>query len=244
MIHINKNTIRDTIEYAHAEANAYCENYSPRPVSCDIAEELDFMYSTTFIETLLVNITDNRLQTTDTGWTLTELAVKLTLLGFKVVTYIENNTKTLEVSFGIPYIILEEDQKGKTLIWDDNEFEMGIWDQSIVDFLLIIKNELPPEGIYSRIEEFVKLHTVRKKEYEIKIATAISIIRTKFKDMKHAILNERLLHNDLFICDIETDWGMINIGCYLTELSDTLDNIIQQKQDFDQLTVGLCDESC
>ena len=249
MILLDQDTILNAIRKAHAKAHAYCRGMLLQEiahVSSNIAEYIEYIYSDRFLDNFLDMVIVEYARTDNSGWTIRELAEKLASAGLDVVTDTYSRTTSLEIGFGLNHIHLDDGGYEKTLIWYGDERRMERWDQDVVDMLLIVKNELDPVGLQNRTEDLVRHFTVRKKEYDVMMATILGIIREKFKDIEYTVHNEQILQEDIFKCEIDTGWGKIDMECRLDELNelgDRLDSILQQKQDFDVLTSGLLDEN-
>ena len=251
MIRFDKINLQDTIEKAHAQGRERCHYWDFTQIDCGLTaftddfvkDSVENIYMINFIDTILSDIIDDETPSDQDGWTIEDLAEKLRPHGFKVtiidkecmIDFYHNNISA--------FISLEEDEERKLLLWGDDEFEIGRWDQDLLNLFLIIKNELSDLRVNDCIQEYIKTFNHKRALIHVLKNTACGIIRTKLQHLDFTILNESIL-NELFTCDIECELGTIHIESSINELGDKLDSILQQKQEIELITADLFNKDC
>ena len=124
------------------------------------------------------------------------------------------------------------------MVYGSGEYIIGNWDHAIVDLFKIIRAETVPSTIYDRTKDFIKEQNLQKIRYQVLTTTAIGIIHNNLGDVNHSI-NNVTVKDKLFECDIETDWGRLNIASTLEDLPEQINRILQEKENFNRMLVTL-----
>ena len=243
MIWIDSYKIPDAIGYAHEVAHDYCWNLNYSSFDFNIEDHTRFIYSMKFTEALMEILSDYDTSSSDTrAWDIKELEKHLNDYGFRVEKERVRRLTILTVMIGDVQAVFEDDKKSKSMILCHEEYAMERWDPGIINLLTTIKEELAPSELYRRTQDCIHRHNICKIQQDVMTTTALSIVHDRFRDTDYTI-HRGFVIGDIFVGCIESEGGKINIECKICDLSDRLDSILQQKQDFDVLTSGLLEEN-
>ena len=238
MLCLDKVDIADSIEQAHAEALECVRGLDDLFLKLDIIDYVQDYYAREFVNALLPKLMDEEWPSGFNDWTIEELAIEFNKYDFDVKVEEYGQTKVLNVRCSGVVICLEDDEDGKIMVYGSGEYIIGNWDHAIVDLFKIIRAETVPSMIYDRTKDFIKEQNLQKIRNQVLTTTAIGIIHNNLGDVNHSI-NNVTVKDKLFECDIETDWGRLNIASTLEDLPEQIDRILQEKENFNRMLVTL-----
>lgn len=236
MLCLDKVDIADSIERAHAEALKCVRGLDDLFLKLDIIDYVQDYYATEFVNALLPKLIDEEWPSGFNDWTIEELAIEFNKYDFDVKVEEYGQTKVLDVRCSGVVMCLEDDEDGKIMVYGSGEYIIGNWDHAIVDLFKIIRAETVPSKIYDRTKDFIKEQNLQKIRNQVLTTTAIGIIHNNLGDVNHSI-NDVTVKDKLFECDIETDWGRLNITSTLEDLPEQIATILQEKEIIDQMFV-------
>lgn len=236
MLCLEKVDIADSIEQAHAEALECVRGLDDLFLKLYIIDYVQDHYATEFVNALLPKLIDEEWPSGFNDWTIEELAIEFNKHDFDVKVEEYGQTKVLDVRCSGVVMCLEDDEDGKIMVYGSGEYIIGNWDHTIVDLFKIIRAETVPSKIYDRTKDFIKEQNLQKIRNQVLTTTAIGIIHNNLGDVNHSI-NNVTVKDKLFECDIETDWGRLNITSTLEDLPEQIATILQEKEIIDQMFV-------
>lgn len=236
MLCLDKVDIADSIERAHAEALECVRGLDDLFLKLYIIDYVQDYYATEFVNALLPKLIDEEWPSGFNDWTIEELAIEFNKHDFDVKVEEYGQTKVLDVRCSGVVMCLEDDEDGKIMVYGSGEYIIGNWDHAIVDLFKIIRAETVPSKIYDRTKDFIKEQNLQKIRNQVLTTTAIGIIHNNLGDVNHSI-NNVTVKDKLFECDIETDWGRLNITSTLEDLPEQIATILQEKEIIDQMFV-------
>ena len=236
MLCLDKVDITNSIEQAHAEALESVRGMDDLFLKYDIIDYVEDYYAREFVNALLPKLTDEEWPSGFNDWTIEELAIEFNKYDFNVKVEEYGQTKVLNVRCSGVVICLEDDEDGKIMVYGSDEYVIGNWDHAIVDLFKIIRAETVASKIYDRTKDFIKEQNLLKIRNQVLTTTAIGIIHSNLGDVDHSI-NNVTVKDKLFECDIETDWGRLNIASTLEDLPEQIATILQEKEIIDQMFV-------
>ena len=238
MLCLDKVDIANSIEQAHAETLESVRGLDDLFLKLDIIDYVQDYYAREFVNALLPKLMDEEWPSGFNDWTIEELAIEFNKYDFDVKVEEYGQTKVLNVRCSGVVICLEDDEDGKIMVYGSGEYIIGNWDHAIVDLFKIIRAETVPSMIYDRTKDFIKEQNLQKIRNQVLTTTAIGIIHNNLGDVNHSI-NNVTVKDKLFECDIETDWGRLNIASTLEDLPEQIDRILQEKENFNRMLVTL-----
>lgn len=236
MLCLDKVDITNSIEQAHAEALESVRGLDDLFLKLDIIDYVQDYYATEFVNALLPKLIDEEWPSGFNDWTIEELAIEFNKHDFDVKVEEYGQTKVLNVRCSGVVMCLEDDEDGKIMVYGSGEYIIGNWDHAIVDLFKIIRAETVPSKIYDRTKDFIKEQNLQKIRNQVLTTTAIGIIHNNLGDVNHSI-NNVTVKDKLFECDIETDWGRLNIASTLEDLPTQIAAMLHEKEQFDQMFV-------
>ena len=236
MLCLDKVDITNSIEQAHAEALECVRGLDDLFLKLDIIDYVQDYYATEFVNALLPKLIDEEWPSGFNDWTIEELAVEFNKHDFDVKVEEYGQTKVLIVRCSGVVMCLEDDEDGKIMVYGSGEYIIGNWDHAIVDLFKIIRAETVPSTIYDHTKDFIKEQNLLKIRNQVLTTTAIGIIHSNLGDVNHSI-NNVTVKDKLFECDIETDWGRLNIASTLEDLPEQIATILLEKEIIDQMFV-------
>lgn len=236
MLCLDKVDIANSIEQAHAEALECVRGLDDLFLKLDIIDYVQDYYATEFVNALLPKLIDEEWPSWFNDWTIEELAIEFNKHDFDVKVEEYGQTKVLNVRCSGVVMCLEDDEDGKIMVYGSGEYIIGNWDHAIVDLFKIIRAETVPSTIYDHTKDFIKEQNLQKIRNQVLTTTVIGIIHNNLGNVNHSI-NNVTVKDKLFECDIETDWGRLNIASTLEDLPEQIATILLEKEIIDQMFV-------
>lgn len=241
MLRSDRNNIQDIVASVHSESLKRCYDAIRQTNINFSVVHLERLYSYHFIMTILESVLNEDSDADQNGFSLEEFACRLRASGFtnELESHQEDDSY-LTICLNDNWFYFREDEDVRLLEWDTMEYVVAQWDQELVDLIVVIYNETHPQNIYTHIKDCLKHANQKSTQRQIIESTAKGIIRDKLRDMEYTI-KDSVVSGMIYKCLIEMTWGRLEIFANLDDLPYQLDNILREKQKFDQMMVTFDD---
>mgnify|MGYP003445096560 FL=1 len=192
-----------------------------------------FEYRTWFIDSLLKYLDESNYSNTPC-WSFEELEKALIDAGIPDSVIDSDPPSYLIVDVFYDTIQFCYDSCGRSILYHGFEYEVNGWGPDTVKLVkLIYDNTLDTD-----LRPYADACLVECMQEEIRQniieATGRGIIQDKFKDTDLQI-TDAVAQKDIFSCTINTSWSKLDISANLQELQDQIDEILMEKNKYDQM---------